>query len=365
MKRPAQVRRAAGDEDPHRRGQRQHVVRRAWSTRCSVSVSAPAGNRTTCPLCRTISRTDGVLGTFAGRGTSVNTTAFSGALLFPASSPARRKTCRHQVSVLTGIPRCRPNSLSVKPLRCQRANIRRIWSARTDVVDPNLPMGFVPPNPFCAIDRSPEEMVLGHTVTLFCAVTLDAQRFFLSSLVASKKALRREGKTKTGPQGAMHPGVPFFFVPLITDTEQADHARSHIQAAIRHLGAASEHLEGWADHDEVAQMAGSHPAKAGQEIGSAAAQHAMAKKHDDSLIGREGWDGEADLETSKNATNAIAHELKMAGEHHAALSEAAHDGNAARAVKRRGRLGGNLSRRQTANAYPVDKRQKNVVDRPK
>jgi len=25
-------------------------------------------------------------------------------------------------------------------LRCQRANIRRIWRARTDVVDPDLPM---------------------------------------------------------------------------------------------------------------------------------------------------------------------------------------------------------------------------------
>jgi len=42
--------------------------------------------------------------------------------------------------VLSEIPRCSPNSRSVNPLRCQRANIRRICRARTDVVDPILPM---------------------------------------------------------------------------------------------------------------------------------------------------------------------------------------------------------------------------------
>ncbi len=55
-------------------------------------------------------------------------------------SPARRKTWRHHVNVLNGIPRCCPNSRSVNPLRCHRANTRRICRARGEVVDPNLPI---------------------------------------------------------------------------------------------------------------------------------------------------------------------------------------------------------------------------------
>src|SRR6202035_1631538 len=101
IERPAQIGRAAGNENPHRRRQRQHIVCRAWSTRCSVSLSAPAGTRTRCPLCKTISRTADVLGTFVGNGTSVNTTGFATDAPFPASSPARRKTRRHQFSVLS------------------------------------------------------------------------------------------------------------------------------------------------------------------------------------------------------------------------------------------------------------------------
>jgi len=43
--------------------------------------------------------------------------------------------------VLGGIPRFSPNSRSVNPLRCQRANTRRISRARTDVVvDPKRPI---------------------------------------------------------------------------------------------------------------------------------------------------------------------------------------------------------------------------------
>src|SRR6202035_5038225 len=140
---PAQISRATGDEDPHRRRQSQHVVRRAWSTRCSVSASTPAGTRTRCPLCRTISTTDGLLGRFSGWGTSVNTTTSLARTLLDAAfpcSPACRNTCRHHVSVLSGIPCCCPYSRSFSPLRCQRANSRRIWRARTDLVDPILPM---------------------------------------------------------------------------------------------------------------------------------------------------------------------------------------------------------------------------------
>lgn len=139
---------------------------------------------------------------------------------------------------------------------------------------------------------------------------------------------------------------------MISDLEQADHSRSHIAAAVRHLQAAGEHLDSWADNADLQKMAGAHLAKAGQEIGSAVAQHAMAKKHVDSLIGREGWDGEADLETSKASINQMAHDLKMAGEHHAALSEAVHDENAARAVKRHKDLKEHLDKASaTGNAF--------------
>jgi hypothetical protein len=105
-----------------------------------VSLSAPAGTRTTCPLGRAISTTGGILGTFAGLATSVNTTRCSADEPFPSSAPASRKTRRHQLRVLGGIPRFSPNFRSVNPLRCQRANTRRISRARTDVVDPILPI---------------------------------------------------------------------------------------------------------------------------------------------------------------------------------------------------------------------------------
>ena len=45
------------------------------------------------------------------------------------------------VRVLTGIPRCSPNSRSVNPLRCQRANTRRIANARALAVKFQLPDG--------------------------------------------------------------------------------------------------------------------------------------------------------------------------------------------------------------------------------
>jgi len=57
IKRPVQVRRTADDENPHRRWQRQHVVRGASSTCRGVSLSAPAGTRVRRPLCATISKT--------------------------------------------------------------------------------------------------------------------------------------------------------------------------------------------------------------------------------------------------------------------------------------------------------------------
>lgn len=118
---------------------------------------------------------------------------------------------------------------------------------------------------------------------------------------------------------------------MISDTEQIDHSRNHLAHAVRHVGAASEHLDSWADG--VEKMAGAHLAKAGHAIGAATEQHAMAKKHIDSLIGREGWDGEADLEGVKAASGNMQHELKMAGEQHAALGEAMHGGDAKGAIK--------------------------------
>lgn len=118
---------------------------------------------------------------------------------------------------------------------------------------------------------------------------------------------------------------------MITDEEQIDHARNHTNAAMRHLGAAGEHLDGWLDH--VQKMAGAHLAKAGHEIGQAMAQQAMAKKHIDSLIGREGWDGEASVETVKAANSGMQHELKQAAEQHASLGEAVGEGDAHGAIK--------------------------------
>ena len=60
--------------------------------------------------------------TFAGCGTSLNTTAFSAGAPFTSSSRVRRKICRHQLRVLRWIPRRCPNSPSINPLCCQRAN---------------------------------------------------------------------------------------------------------------------------------------------------------------------------------------------------------------------------------------------------
>jgi hypothetical protein len=121
---------------------------------------------------------------------------------------------------------------------------------------------------------------------------------------------------------------------MITDFEQADHARSHFKAAVNNIAAAGEHLDGWEDSAEVQKAAGGHLSKAAFEIGQAAAQHAMGKKHVDALIGREGYDGDASFEAAKAATSAMGHELKMAAESHAALQEAVHDDSAARTVAR-------------------------------
>src|ERR1700731_336063 len=95
------------------------------------------------PVVQDDSTTNGVVGTVADCGTSLNTTtSLAGTLLDVAflCSPACRNTCRHHVSVLSGIPCCCPYSRSFSPLRCQRANSRRIWRARTDLVDPILSM---------------------------------------------------------------------------------------------------------------------------------------------------------------------------------------------------------------------------------
>ena len=78
---------------------------------------------------RTISSTVVRSGLLPHAGTSVNTAASLAGTPLDAAftcSPARRKTCRHQVSVLSGISRCSPDSRSVKPLRYHRANTRRI-----------------------------------------------------------------------------------------------------------------------------------------------------------------------------------------------------------------------------------------------
>ena len=107
------------------------------STCCSVSLSAPADTLTTCPLFKVISRIDCVFGTLADGGTSVNTTWLSAGVQFPASSPAGPKTYRHQVRVPSWIPRCCPNSRSVNPPRCQRANTTH--HARTDSSTPSSP----------------------------------------------------------------------------------------------------------------------------------------------------------------------------------------------------------------------------------
>jgi pimeloyl-ACP methyl ester carboxylesterase len=79
----------------------------------------------------------------AGRSTSVNITASPAGTSLDAvvtGLPARRKTCRHHVSVLNRIPRCCPSSRSDSPLRCHRAYTRRICRARGEVVDSNLPI---------------------------------------------------------------------------------------------------------------------------------------------------------------------------------------------------------------------------------
>jgi hypothetical protein len=66
--------------------------------------------------------------------------------------------------VLTGIPRCFPNSRSVNRLRRQCANTRRICRARIDVVDPILPIdSFL--RTHSARRRIAGGDVLGHTVT--------------------------------------------------------------------------------------------------------------------------------------------------------------------------------------------------------
>ena len=142
---PALVRSAdrRTDAGPSRRGRRRPAPTPAESACRLQGPEHPpqrggigsAGTRTGCPLGRTISTTAGILGTFAGLGTSVNTTGFSADEPFPSSALASRKTRRHQLRVLGGIPRFAPNSRSVKPLRCQRPNTRRIWRARSDVVD--------------------------------------------------------------------------------------------------------------------------------------------------------------------------------------------------------------------------------------
>ena len=56
------------------------------------------------------------------------------------SSAAHLENRRHQLSVPSGIARCSLNSRSVNALRCQHANIRRVCRARTEVVNPSLPM---------------------------------------------------------------------------------------------------------------------------------------------------------------------------------------------------------------------------------
>ena len=105
-------------KNSYRPWQRQHALSAGpWSTRRSVSLSAPAGGtRTRCPLGATISSTAAVLGTSAGAGTSVNTTGFSAAThvaVLIAAVPEDPPPPRQRV--LSAIPCLSPNSRSVKP----------------------------------------------------------------------------------------------------------------------------------------------------------------------------------------------------------------------------------------------------------
>ncbi|HLW71583.1 MAG TPA: hypothetical protein VKS22_13285 [Candidatus Binataceae bacterium] len=139
---------------------------------------------------------------------------------------------------------------------------------------------------------------------------------------------------------------------MISDAEQADHARSHYKAAANHVAAAGEHLDGWEDASGgVEKMAGAQLSKAAFEIGQATAQHAMGKKHVDSLIGREGYDGNPAFEAAKAASGGMGHELKMAAESHAALHQADREQNGAQMIARHKDLRGHLAK---ASAHAED-----------
>jgi len=122
------------------------------STRCRMSVSAPAGTRTTCPPCRTISTTNDVVEKVAGFGTSVNTTASFGGYALGRRVHLRTGTPEHlppHASVVSGIPRCCPNSRSVSRAASAQypPHLSRSWRCRRS----RSTRRSVPPIAFCAI----------------------------------------------------------------------------------------------------------------------------------------------------------------------------------------------------------------------
>lgn len=151
---------------------------------------------------------------------------------------------------------------------------------------------------------------------------------------------------------------------MITDAEQADHARSHVKAAMNHIAAAGEHLDAWQD-EAVEKMAGAHLSKAAIAIGRASEQHVQGKKHIDSLIGREGWDGESGFEAAKAGNGPMGADLKMAEEHHQVLNEAVLDGDAKKAIRAHTALRAHLGKASGHAASVVDGITKSIEGRGK
>lgn len=105
-------------------------------------------------------------------------------------------------------------------------------------------------------------------------------------------------------------GFLFGATETISDAEQIDHARNHVSSANQYLAGTGEHLDGLMDNLGLTKMAGSHLAKAGQEIGAPMAQHHMARKHIASLIGRPGWDATSDMQVVSKSNREMGHHMR-------------------------------------------------------
>lgn len=100
-----------------------------------------------------------------------------------------------------------------------------------------------------------------------------------------------------------------------------DHAEGHITNALNHLDAAKEHAVRMINHAGLSKAAHSSHAKLGHELGAASAQHAMAHKHLNSLIGRPDVDGSSEIKTANSNSKSMGHHIKMAQEAHADLGD--------------------------------------------